>query len=133
MDVSLRRVVYVELGTLRREGQPIGVVYFFGEQLELTVRGESIHTFERNFLLLVLRQVRGRIGKVNSAIGAEHHVVGAVQAFALVVADDNIVFSAVRREADDGAQNTGTIQKPVLPIVGIAVRVAERDDFLLLT
>src|ERR1700744_182473 len=103
MDVSLRRVVYVELCTLWREGEAVGIINLFGEQLELAVGSNAIDPLERNFLLLILRKIRSRIGKVSGSIGAEYNVVGAIQAFALVMIDDNIVFAAVRREADDRA------------------------------
>ena len=95
-DIPLRRVVDVKLCALRREGEPVGLVELLGEQLDLAIGGESVNTLKGDFLLLTLRQVRGWVGKVNRAIRTKHHIVGAVQALALVAVGE-ISCSSCRR------------------------------------
>src|SRR6201997_4186250 len=88
MDISLGGIINIQLGAVWRKREPIRTFKILRQQLKLTVQSDAIDAFKGEFLLLPARQVRSGIGKVNSAIRTEYHVVGTVQTLALVVIND---------------------------------------------
>src|ERR1700733_7196673 len=109
VDISLCGVINIQLGAVWRKREPIRIFQVLCQQLKLTVRSDAIDAFKREFLLLTARQVRSWIGKVNSAIRTEHHVVGTVQTLALVMIHDYFVAFAIGRQTDDRPENAGTV------------------------
>ena len=133
VDIALGGIINIQLGAVWRKREPIRIFHVLCQQLKLTIQSDAIDTLKGEFLLLPARQVRSWISKVDSAIRTKHHVIGAVETLALVMVHDYFVTFAIRRQTDNRPQNTGTIQKTMLWIIGIAIRVAQRDDFLFLT
>src|SRR5207302_5891703 len=129
-NVSFLAVIYIETLSIGGEGQPVGLGQIPCEQAYFAIRIETIHSLERNLLLLSLHQVQSRIGEIDRAVRADDHIVGAIEAFPLIAVGQNFVKS-VGLDLDDGAQNAGTVEKMMLKVIGISVGVAKREDFLL--
>lgn len=86
-DVRAGGIVNVEQRLVGREGQAVGAVEVVHHQLQRAIfRPETVDSLERQFLGLPRAQqaIRG-IGKADATVGTpDHHVVGAVEALALV-------------------------------------------------
>lgn len=51
-NISLLTIIHLKLLTIRRECQPVGLTKVFGQQPDLAVSVETVHTLKWNFLLL---------------------------------------------------------------------------------
>jgi len=123
-NVSLLAVVNVEFLAVGRKGQAVGLAEFLGEQSDFAAGVEPEDTLIGEFLLFSIHQVECRIGEVQRVIGAENNVVGAVEFLSFEAIRKDCVFS-IGRKADDRAQHAGSINQPMLLVVGVAVRISE--------
>src|SRR5229473_4195615 len=128
-DVSLLTVIHVEALAIGREGKPVGLCEVFGQEADISFFVQAVHALERYFLLLSFHQIERGIGEVESTVGTDHDIIRTVEFLSLILVSQYGVFP-VRSYRDDGAQNAGAIDQTMLPVVGIAIGIAERDHFL---
>ena len=80
-DISFFAVIYVEMFTIRRERQAIGLSKIFGQQPHRAFAVQTIHALERDLLLLTLYQIKCRVREINGTIGTNYDVVGLLSFF----------------------------------------------------
>jgi len=92
---------------------------------------QAIDALESNFLLLSRDKIKCGIGEVDGAVGTKDDVIRAVQFLAFETVSEDLVFS-VGSDLNDGAKDAGAVNEAMIAVVGVAVGIAERNDFLLL-
>src|SRR5579863_1017606 len=128
-NVFLRAVVHVEMLSIGREGEAVGLREIFCQQRDLAAVVETIDALIRDLLRLPFHQVERGVGEIDRAIGSYRDVVRTVEFLPFeVVGEDGVL--AVRRDPNNRAQNARRVDKAKLTVVGIAVWIAQRDQFL---
>ena len=101
--------------------------HVFDQQSNFAVCAQAEHALIRKLLLFAFDEIERGIGEIERAIGSQNDIVRAVEFLPLIAIGEHFVFS-VRIHGDDGAQDAGAIDQPVLLVVGVAVRIAQADD-----
>src|SRR5205823_5864350 len=101
-------------------------------EYECGVRAQPVDSLKWNFLLLSFQQVKSRIGEIQRSIGAHNDVVRAIKPLPFKAVGKRRILP-IRTHADYRSQYACAIDKPLLLIEGIAIRISEREHGLLLS
>src|SRR4029077_20970792 len=93
---------------------------------------QTIDSLKWHLLLSARDEVHGWVREVERAVPSNHDVVRSVEFLPFVVIGENFIFS-VRGHFDYRAQHARTIDKPVPAVEGVAIGIAKRDYFFLLS
>src|SRR6266436_6643227 len=100
-DDSLLGVIYIQTLSIGRKSKAVRLRQVLGQETNIALFIQAVHTLERGFLLLSLYQIECGIGEVNRAVGTDYHIVRAVQFLSFVTISQYGVFS-VESYGDDG-------------------------------
>ena len=89
---------------------------------------QPIDALKGNLLLFSRNQIERWISEIQRALGPDNDVVRAVETLSLISICEHFVFP-VRSHRDEGSQNARTIDQSMPAVEGIAVRVAQCDQF----
>lgn len=126
-DVALLAVVDIQQFPIRGKGQAVGLSQILGEQPNAAILAEPVDALKGDFLRLTFRQIERRVREIDGLVRADNQVIRAVKPFSLKPIGKNGI-PPVGRNANDGPQDACTVQKLVVGIVGVAIRIAKCDD-----